>query len=339
MDYIKAWAEGKIDVWVDPKNPLRRLSFPPVPKPIPYVYYTKEEAEKGGNPNIEEILKGKIPKGVTTKHPIILIQSGANLGFAGGNNVGIKYVLAKKDSRYIWLLNNDTAIEKDALSKMVEVIEKNEKIGIVGSKLLYYDKPDILQTLCGSYKMTWYNAGAGKYIQPFDKDSKKNDIIFEIEGYIVGASMLIRNDVFEDIGLFDENYFMWKEESDLCLRTIRKGWKLFCAGKAKVYHKEGASTGKGKTTKFMRKNRKRPTFFRFVISGYLEVRNGIYFVKKHYGNFYAFLYTIFVLPKKTLRMIAGILLLDDFKIKRLKLILKAIKDGWLKNMGKPKELI
>jgi GT2 family glycosyltransferase len=97
IEYLKAWAEGKLDVWVNSDNPLRNLSFPLVPKPIPYIYYTREEAEKGGSPEIEEELKNKIPKHITSKYPLVFIQSGGNLGFAGGNNVVIKYALVKGD--------------------------------------------------------------------------------------------------------------------------------------------------------------------------------------------------------------------------------------------------
>lgn len=86
MEYIKAWAGGKLDVWVKPDYPLRYLSFPPVKKPIPYVFSSREEAEKGGNLDIENSLENKIPEGITTKYPLILIQTGDNLGFAGLNS-------------------------------------------------------------------------------------------------------------------------------------------------------------------------------------------------------------------------------------------------------------
>jgi len=123
MEYIKAWAEGKLDVWVNPKHPLRYLSFPPVKKPIPYVHYTREEAENGGNKFLEDKLKENLPEGITTKYPMIFIQTGENLGFAGGNNVGIRYAFSKNDFEYIWFLNNDTVIEKDALFKLVQKFE------------------------------------------------------------------------------------------------------------------------------------------------------------------------------------------------------------------------
>lgn len=81
LERIKLWAEGKLDVLVPSHNPLRPLSYPPVIKPIPYIEYYREDAEKGG------INDGKIP--------LVLIQTGGNLGFAGGNNVGLRYILAR----------------------------------------------------------------------------------------------------------------------------------------------------------------------------------------------------------------------------------------------------
>ncbi len=84
IEYIKTWAEGKLDVWVNPNNPLRKLSFPPAPKPIPYVFYTREEAEKGGNLKLEENLKENIPDSITTAYPLIFIQTGYNGGFTFG---------------------------------------------------------------------------------------------------------------------------------------------------------------------------------------------------------------------------------------------------------------
>ncbi len=105
MEYIKAWAEGNLDVWVNPSNPLRKLSFPPVPKPIPYVFYTREEAEKGGNFEFEEKIKGEIPNGITTKYPLIFIQTGYNGGFSYGNNVAMTQTGEKSDfSNYITTL-------------------------------------------------------------------------------------------------------------------------------------------------------------------------------------------------------------------------------------------
>jgi len=80
-------------------------------KPIPYVYYSREEAEKGGNPELEKSVLTN--QQATINYPLILIQSRSNLGFPAGNNVGIRYVLSKSRSDYIMLLNNDIIVTKD----------------------------------------------------------------------------------------------------------------------------------------------------------------------------------------------------------------------------------
>jgi GT2 family glycosyltransferase len=152
MEYLKAWAEGKLDVWVNPNNPLRNLSFPPIPKPIPYVYYSREEAEKGGNLNLEKKLEGKVPEGVTIKYPIVFIQSGDNLGFAGGNNVGIRYTLAKGDFDGVILLNNDTVIKRDVISILVNARIKLGGQAIYGGRIYYYSAPEKI----------WYDGGKFK---------------------------------------------------------------------------------------------------------------------------------------------------------------------------------
>jgi len=164
MKYIKAWAEGRQEVLTpEPTHPLYHLSHPPVKKPIPYIEYNKKEAEKGGTPKLENSLminwlnskahlQDNSPNNSvnpTTKYPLILIQTGSNLGYAGGNNVGIRYA-QKRDFEYIWLLNNDVVIDKDALTELLKLAESDKKIGIVGSKLLYYYYPNTIQTLGGS---------------------------------------------------------------------------------------------------------------------------------------------------------------------------------------------
>jgi len=149
MEYLKAWAEGKLDVWVNPSNPLRSLSFPPVSKPIPYVSYTREEVENGKNFDLEEKLKSDIPQGVTTKYPIVFIQSGNNLGFAGGNNIGIRYALTKDDFHSVILLNNDTVIKRDTISILVNAQLEFGEQAIYGGRIYYYSAPEKI----------WYDGG------------------------------------------------------------------------------------------------------------------------------------------------------------------------------------
>ena len=189
MEKIKNWAEGKQEALTpELKNTLYHLSHPPVTKPIPYICYTRAEAEKGGN----IILEKKITKewqernktddkeiNQTSPYPLILIQSGENLGFAGGNNVGIRYLFKKKDFGYIWLLNNDTVIENISLIEMVRLGENINNIGAIGSKIFFYYTPNIIQALGGSNKINWKTLG--KHIYSCKKDEFILNNNFEIK--------------------------------------------------------------------------------------------------------------------------------------------------------------
>ncbi len=222
MEYIKAWADGKLDVWVNPNNSLRKLSFPPVQKPIPYVFYTREEAEKGGNPEIEKQFI----------NPLIFIQTGYNGGFAFGNNVAIKYALAKKDAEYVLLLNNDTVVEKNFLNKLIEASQSDKKIGITGCKIYYYDNPSKIWFNGGKFN-EW--TGRAVHIQKeIDKEVSECN-------FITGCCMLIKREVLEKIGLLDESYFMYVEDLDYSYKAIKSGYKLIVAHNSNIWHKVGAS--------------------------------------------------------------------------------------------------
>ena len=162
IEKIKAWAKGEQEVLTpEPIHPLYHLSHPTVKKPIPYIYYTREEAERGGNFILEEKVtkewqeQRKINSkelNPTTSYPLIFIQTGENLGFAAGNNVGIRYYAFKKDYGYILLLNNDTVVEQSFLEQAIEIAEKNNKIGIIGGKIYYYDDLKRIWAVCGKYR-------------------------------------------------------------------------------------------------------------------------------------------------------------------------------------------
>jgi len=232
MEYLKAWAEGKLDVFANPNNPLRNLSFPPVPKPIPYIYYTREEAEKGGSPELEEELKNKMPEDITSKYPIVFIQSGGNLGFAGGNNVGIKYSLARGDSDYVLLLNNDTVVEKKFLTELMKITNIRTNVAIIGGKILYYNYPNKIWYAGGKLDL-W--RGSGYHLNADKKDSELYGI--KEVSFVTGCLMLVDKKVFNYIGLFSEEYFLYLEDTDFCHSALQKGFKLYVNLNSKIYHK------------------------------------------------------------------------------------------------------
>lgn len=158
------------------------------------------------------------------------IESGENCGFAAGNNVGIRVAL-ERGADYIWMLNNDTEVEPDALSQLVAKIESDEHLGIVGSRLMYYHDRERVQGLGG-----WYSpmtGRAGHITEERDLGSL---------AYIIGASMLVRAGVFREVGLLTEDYFLYFEELDIAER-IRGHYTQGVATGSVVYHRVGASIG------------------------------------------------------------------------------------------------
>lgn len=261
LDYIKKWADGLYEPEIDDDNDLKDLIYPYIKKPITYVEYNREQAENG--PFYED-----------DNNPLVLIQTGANLGFAGGNNVGLRYALAKDDFDYVWLLNNDTVIKKDSLKNLVIEASKDRNIGMCGSTLLYYDKPHKVQALGGATFNKWFavpkHIGIGKdFCISFDKKEieKKMD-------YVAGASMLVSKAFLKDVGLICEDYFLYFEEIDWATRAKGK-FRLAYAPDSIVYHKEGKTIGANSN----KKNQKS------YISDYYIIKNRLLFTYKYYKYF------------------------------------------------------
>ncbi len=246
VKYIRAWLEGNFVGEVKCSGLLEGLCYPPVPKPIPYVFYTKETKGYRGCLELKSTFRVPIPDGVTTKEPVVVIQTGENLGFAGGNNVGIRYAMESNGFGYIWILNNDTVVERDSLRELVKKAElyrsQGERVGIVGSKLLCYDRPDLINGVGGVYNK-WF--GSISELGKFERDEGQYDneeVVNRID-YVVGASMLVSVEFVKDVGFLCEDYFLYFEEMDWITRGRRKGWSLGYCWRSRVYHKGGGSIG------------------------------------------------------------------------------------------------
>lgn len=227
LEYIKAWADGRLCSYVPQDNPLRHLSFPPRPKPIPYQLFDRNDAETCVS---------------DSNCPLIIIQTGANLGFAGGNNVGLRFALNRNDFEYAWLLNNDTSVRCDTLCQMVATMASNQLVGICGSTILHYRHPEVIQVAGGVNYNKWFGTGrklgASKKI---DGPININAIESQMD-YVEGASMLVSINFLKRVGLISEEYFLYFEEIDWAMRA-RGLCSLAYAPGSFVYHKEGASIG------------------------------------------------------------------------------------------------
>lgn len=168
---------------------------------------------------------------------VTVLQSGANLGFAGGSNVGLRYALAR-EADYVWVLNNDTYVAPNTLNALVARALQTPKVGAVGSVLYNaHSDPDAPNQL-----QTW---GGGRFnlVTGIARHVTRPSCEAALD-YLVAASVLLRCEALEQVGLFDDGYFMYWEDTDLSVRLRQHGWKLAVAAGATVWHKEAASSGK-----------------------------------------------------------------------------------------------
>lgn len=211
--------------------------------------------DNGSTDDSEAILLGRFLD-------IKLIQTGDNLGFAGGNNVGIRYAI-EHGADYVWLLNNDTVVDAEALSALIQVAEGDKTVGMVGSKIVYHDNPHML----------WY---AGAVLDPErphrlhhlglnEENRGQYDSVCET-GYITGCSLLACKEMIDTIGLLDDGLFLYFEDADWSARSSAAGWKLVYCPSSLVYHKVSLSVG-GATS---------PTLL------YYTARNRLYFVQRNF---------------------------------------------------------
>ncbi|HEY0801379.1 MAG TPA: glycosyltransferase family 2 protein [Steroidobacteraceae bacterium] len=174
---------------------------------------------------------------------VTLIRSGANLGFAGGCNIGIR--AAGPDLfDYFWLLNTDTVVHAHCLRALVERAETDPVVGMTGSTILYYDRPGTVQTLAGA-ELIDRNVSSSLIGQGtvYNEDTVDAAAVEPRLAYIMGASMLVSKQLVSAVGPMREDYFLYYEEIDWAMRA-RGEFKLAFAPRSLVYHKSGASSAK-----------------------------------------------------------------------------------------------
>ena len=175
---------------------------------------------------------------IRNAHPDLhLISNTENLGFAGGNNVGIRRAL-ESGSRYVLLLNNDTVVDKKALEALVNTMEQNPDAGITGGKILYFNQPGTIWFGGGKFNR---NSGFGRHEGIGMADDGSFDTMHPCD-FITGCCLLARREVFEQIGLLDEDFFTYLEDVDFCIRARDKGYSILYQPRAVIHHKVSSST-------------------------------------------------------------------------------------------------
>lgn len=234
LRHIESWAGGQEQSIESLRDDVARRRGT---KPLEVVSYNKSEAEAGGTGEGEKVLSA------CPDRALVLVQTGANLGFAGGCNVGIRYAM-KRGAKYVWLLNNDTVAEPGALSGMVAVGRDDQQVGLVGSVLNYYHDPQAVQAFGGG-SISWWWGTIRHYLKERVEDLD----------YLTGASLLIKRSVIEKIGLLDDSYFFYWEDIDYSRRALEAGWCIGVATGSRVLHKEGGTVSGGSRTKSLASDR------------------------------------------------------------------------------------
>jgi GT2 family glycosyltransferase len=191
------------------------------------------------------------------KYPAIkFIRSDVNLGFAGGNNLGIK----EATGNYLFLVNNDTEFTPGLVEKLVEILDTNDDVGMVSPMIKYFDNKQLIQ-YAGYTSMNYYTC-RNSCIGFKQKDEGQFDHITAPTAYCHGAAMMIRKKAIDKAGLMNENFFLYYEEMDWCEHIIRAGYEAWICTDALIYHKESVSVGKKSRLKEYFMNRNRILFIR-----------------------------------------------------------------------------
>lgn len=216
------------------------------------------------------------------------LENSQNLGFAAGNNVGIKHAV-NHNADFVMVLNNDTLVHKDLLASLLDTMSRDKKAGLVSPKIYFakgfefhkerYKKGDLGRVIWyAGGTIDWNNIyGSNRGVD--EVDVGQYDDVVETD-FATGACMMIRVEVIKQVGMFDEKYFMYFEDADLSMRAKRKDWRVLYDPKAILWHKVSQSSGIGS-----------------ALNDYFITRNRLLF-----GARYASVRTRFSLYKESLRL-------------------------------------
>ncbi|RME97168.1 MAG: glycosyltransferase family 2 protein [Chloroflexi bacterium] len=164
---------------------------------------------------------------------ITLIETETNLGFVGGNNIGLRYAQEKLFDAAL-LLNNDTEVSPEFLRLLVDAAAADPKIGIVGPSIFYFDAPATLWSAGG--KIDWRN-GVTSMVGLNEKDTGQFGTAPRPVDFVTGCALLIKLNVVAQIGLLDDRFFAYYEETEWCVRAARAGYQILHVPAAKIWHK------------------------------------------------------------------------------------------------------
>jgi GT2 family glycosyltransferase len=164
---------------------------------------------------------------------VTLIETGDNLGYVGGNNMGLQHARTM-GADYALLLNNDTEVAPDFLRLLVEAAEADPRIGIIGPTIYYFDRPDVIWSAGGAIDWGW---GDTRMIGVDKVDQGQFGLLPRPVDFVSGCAMLIKMSSIDQMGVLDPRFFAYYEETEWCVRIARAGFKIVHVPQAKIWHK------------------------------------------------------------------------------------------------------
>ncbi|MCJ7523308.1 MAG: glycosyltransferase family 2 protein [Dehalococcoidia bacterium] len=207
-----------------------------------YPSYKVVVVDNASDGNDVEVLREKFG------NQIQVIENEKNCGVGEGFNIGIRYVMENHRPDYILIMNNDLVVAPNCLDELVTAAEDDEKIGVVGPKIYFYDyngKKDIIWSAGGRVR-TW-SLKIHTQIGEGDKDSPKYRAKADVD-WITGCVMMFRSSLTEEVGLLNPWYFIGHEDIEFCLKARKRGYKIVFVPTAKAWHKVGVSREKANIT-------------------------------------------------------------------------------------------
>ena len=186
--------------------------------------------DNGSSDDSVEAIRREFPQ-------VVLIENNKNLGYTGGNNIGMYHAM-ERGADYAWLLNNDTVIDPDTLSKLVDEAERSPEIGLVSPVIHYYDSPEKVQFMGAYLDFAKYLVMPVMNPKELDNEWLQRNLI------LYGTALFIKKSVIEAVGYLPEKYFAYHEDCDYSLRALRKNFRTSVLLDARILHKESRSTGK-----------------------------------------------------------------------------------------------
>ena len=176
---------------------------------------------------------GSVPA-IRARYPdVVIIETGENLGYTGGNNVGIRYALGR-GADYVLLLNNDTVVDPAFLHILVDAAETESAVGIAGPTIYYYERPDVIWSVGGA--IDW-RRGSTRMMGLDERDEGQFGQVPRTVDFVTGCALLVKRAVLAQVGLLDERFFTYYEETEWCMRVARAGFKILHVPQAKIWHK------------------------------------------------------------------------------------------------------